>query len=296
MLLRYAATCGCGTAVAKGERAGYDSTARNVICLGCLDIRRAADATSGPATPRTPNPIVDVQTLPSDEASLPTAPVDIGAPGASLDREYHRRKDAREAHIRTNHPHIGSLVLALTHQPQSTTALATGAIGEQRLAARLENDCGNQVLFLHNRKLGSSRRHGDIDHIAIALSGVYVIDAKHYPGATVEVRSTGGWLSERVQTLHVAGRDRTSLLTGLNKQRLAVTAATAQDGDEPAIEIIALLCFIDANLPLLTTLRINDVPVLSPRATSKLLRRPGRLDQQTRERLHHRLAARLPTA
>jgi len=299
MRLRYGATCACGTEVAKGERAGYDSTFRNVLCLRCLDIRREADATPAPAT-LTPIVVVDVDvdvdvlTMPSDEVSLATGPVDIGAPGASLDREYQRRKDAREARIRASHPRIGGL--ALTDQPQSTTAFATGATGEQRLAARLEKDCGDQVLFLHNRKLGGNRRDGDIDHIAIAPSGVYVIDAKHYPGATVEVRSTGGWVSKRVETLHVAGRDRTSLLTGLNKQRLAVTAVMAQNGNEPAIEIIALLCFVDAKLPLFTTLRIDDVPILSPRATSKLLRRPGPLDQQTREHLHQHLAARLPTA
>lgn len=302
MRLRYAAICGCGTAVAEGARAGYDSTVRNVICLHCLDIRRDAADTPTLAILGSPNPMVDVdvdfevEKMSSDEMLLPTRPVDIGAPGASLDREYYRRKDARDARVRSNHPHIGGLVLALSHQPQSTTAFATGATGERRLAARLEHDCANEVLFLHNRKLGRSRRDGDIDHIAIAPSGVYVIDAKHYAGATVEVRTSSGWLSDRVETLYVAGRDHTNLLIGLNKQRLAVNAATAHDGDEPAIEIFALLCFVNANLPRFTTLRVDDIPILSPRATSKLLRRPGPLDQQTRERLHHYLAERLPTA
>ena len=64
---------------------------------------------------------------------------------------------------------------------------AKGAEGERLVARMLEEKCPD-VLFLHNRQRGSRARDGDIDHIAVAPSGVHVIDAKHYEGAKVDVK------------------------------------------------------------------------------------------------------------
>ena len=105
---------------------------------------------------------------PDDGANIPNA----GLPGASLDAEYVRRKKLREDRIRNKHPKIGGLLLALSSEPASTTAFAAGAAGERATAAQLEKSCADSVLFLHNRRLSSTSRRGDIDHIAIAPSGV----------------------------------------------------------------------------------------------------------------------------
>ena len=59
------------------------------------------------------------------------------------------------------------------------------------------------MLFLHNRKLGPGRRDGDMDDVAIAPSGIYVIDAKRYQNAAVRVRRTGGLLSPVKEQLMV---------------------------------------------------------------------------------------------
>jgi len=310
MRMRYAGTCACGTTIPAGARGGWDKAARAVICLPCLD-SPTAEATAPPALPGTApwETVAAPRVLPAPALTQPPAAlpppapgpapaeaVEVGIPGASLKKEYQRRSDARTARIRGKHPKIGGLILALSDDPASTTAFAKGAIGEESVARRLEKYCGEAVLFLHNRRLGAARRDGDIDHIAIAASGVYIIDAKRYKDAAIEVRRTGGLFSPRVEKLFVAGRDRTKLLDGLDKQRAAVTQALASYRGGPIPRITTVLCFVDANLPLFGTLSIGAVPLLGPRGTSKLLRQPGKRRAAEREALHRQLAELLPPA
>jgi hypothetical protein len=60
----------------------------------------------------------------------------------------------------------------------------TGAHGEQNLVSALVQRCPGVVL-LNDRRARRSR--GNIDHIAVAPSGVYVIDCRCYRGK-IEVR------------------------------------------------------------------------------------------------------------
>lgn len=316
MRLRHAGVCPCGAAVPAGTAAGWDATNKTVLCPTCLKDATpanpptlAAARTQTPwATPaaaaftappaQAPIPRSLAQVLAAKEAAsprLPPAVIDVGTPGASLRQEHERRHDKREAQIRGAHPKLGGLILALSSDPASTTAFAKGAAGEEALAASLEKDCGKQVLFLHNRLLGPGRRDGDVDHLAVAPSGVYVIDAKNYAGAVVEVRTTGGILSERVEKLYVRNRNSTHLLDGLDKPLDAVTAALA-DWRGPATDISALLCFVDAKLPLLRKQQARGFPIMGLRATRNLLNQAGPLDAGTREALHRHLAGHLPPA
>jgi hypothetical protein len=133
MKLRYAGKCCCGQQLAAGSRAGWNSLTRAVICEHCL------------ALSTSPAPVSQ-----SLERRLPVE-VDVGRPGASLARQYHQRAAQREARIRREHPRIGGLILALSDEPQSTRAFASGALGEQKAAHRIVTACGPSVLFLHNR-------------------------------------------------------------------------------------------------------------------------------------------------
>jgi hypothetical protein len=260
--LRYPGKCAlCGVAVEAGTPAGYDGVLKRVICLDCLSLAQAL-------------------------------PLDPGTPGGSLEREYERRRKSREARVRGRFPRAGGLLLALSGEPESTKAFARGAEGERRLAARLEQLCGDEVLFLHNRRLGRSGRGGDVDLIAVAPSGVYVVDAKHYKDAKVGVRRTGGILRPVREQLIVRGRDRTSFVDSLNKQYVAVVDAMK---DHPA-PVTALFCFVDAELPIFETLSVGGVPVLTPRKTAKLLRRSGPYDERERRTIWESLARRLPSA
>jgi hypothetical protein len=79
--------------------------------------------------------------------------VEVGVGGASARREHERRKATREARIRTAHPRIGGLVLALSDDPQSTTAWAVGVRGEELLAKSLDGLADQGVLTLHDRRI-----------------------------------------------------------------------------------------------------------------------------------------------
>lgn len=261
MRLRYADTCAvCKEDLAVGTEAGWHRTNKAVICMGCLE----------PAT------TVVVESL----------------PGASLDREYERRRQGREDRMRSRFPRIGGALLAMSSEPASTRAFKIGAEGERTAAARLEKLCDGEALFLHNRRRGASARSGDIDHIAVTASGVYVVDAKNYANAQVRVRRTGGILTRPQEQLLVRGRDRTHLLDSLDKQFLAVSTVLA---GRP-IQVTAMLCFVGATFPLFESLRVNGVPIVGPRGASKLLRRPGPLDASTRQEVWELLARALPPA
>lgn len=44
----------------------------------------------------------------------------VGLPGAGTRAEYDRRVGERESRIRTQHPRLGGIILALSDDPQST--------------------------------------------------------------------------------------------------------------------------------------------------------------------------------
>jgi hypothetical protein len=129
---------------------------------------------------------------------------DLGTAGASGRREYERRLSNREARTRARHPHVGGLLLKLQDQPHHEKAWATGAMGEEALAALLARRCPD-VLVLNDRRMPRSR--ANIDHVAVAPSGVYVIDAKRYMGK-IEVRKE----RSGEEKLWINGRNKTKLI------------------------------------------------------------------------------------
>ncbi len=212
---------------------------------------------------------------------------DPGTPGASGRREYERRRAKRERQTRERHPHIGGVLLKLQDEPQHERAWATGAAGEEELAASLARRCPD-VIVLHDRGLDS---RANIDHVAIAPSGVYVIDAKCCKGR-IEVRKP--FFGEA--KLMICGRDQTKLIHGLGRQRDAVRAAVATVA--PAIQVHACLCFVggNADMPLLRKLSIDGYPLLYPRKLAKWLNRPGELGGEEMRAIAEALARALPPA
>jgi hypothetical protein len=119
------------------------------------------------------------------------------------------------------------------------------------------------------------RSRANIDHIAIAPSGVLVIDAKRYKGK-IEVRKP--LFGE--EKLVVSGRDKTKLVEGLRRQVDAVRAGLALI--EQDVPVGGCLCFVNpdgqaggSGIPLLRTLTVDDFPLYYPRRLSKRLNRHG---------------------
>ncbi|MDQ7878494.1 nuclease-related domain-containing protein [Microbacterium sp. QXD-8] len=257
MRLRYAGTCRlCGQALAAGVEAIYEREMKTVRCIDCTAIKAA------------PEP---------------------GTAGGSARREYERRKDSREQRIRTNHPKLGGLILALSDDPQSTKAWERGAVGEELMARRLA-DLPDTFRVLHDRRIPGTR--ANIDHIAIGPSGVWVIDAKRYVDKRPALQVEGGLFRPRVESLRIGGRDGTKLVQGVQSQVARVAAAL---GDELPL-VTGVLCFLEADRPLIGgSFTVAGVQVLWPRLLVKRMVEapPQTIDVDS---IHSRLATAFPSA
>jgi hypothetical protein len=228
----------CGAGLAAGAEAHWDADARTVTCLACV----------------------------GGDADTPEE-LERGTPGASAAREYERRRRNREQRTRAAHPRIGGLLLALRDEPQHQRAWQRGEHGEIAVGESLERRTADSgVVLLHDRRRPGGR--GNIDHLAIAPSGVYVIDAKDLKG---KVSVSAPLLGK--PKLMIAGRDRTTLIDGLDRQVSAVRDALAGTTGPPAVQ--GVLCFTQADLPLFGTTKMRSHLLLYRKALAKRLNAAG---------------------
>ncbi|PFG29794.1 nuclease-related domain-containing protein [Paramicrobacterium agarici] len=241
MRLRYAGTCHrCGASLPAGVLAVYERDARRVRCISCSESGRDDENSAGD--------------------------VDLGTAGASARREYERRQSSREERIRKKYPKLSGVILALSDEPQSTSAWKQGAIGEELLAQRLST-LPESVRTLNDRRIAGTR--ANIDHIVIAPSGVWVVDAKRYRDRRPELQVTGGILRQRSESLRIGGRDGTRLVEGVTAQVAHVRNALA----DPQLPVTGALCFLEADWPLLGgSFVVDGVHVLWPRLLVKQIR------------------------
>lgn len=271
MKLRYAGACRiCGAELPKGVDAIYERPSKTVRCLDC-----------------SPAMAVSTPDAPSYDAS-PVESIDVGTPGASARREFDRRQSKREERIRAKHPKLGGLILALSDDPQSTTAWDTGAVGEERLGNRLNELASETMRVLHDRRIPGTK--ANIDHLAVTASGIFVIDAKKYKGRP-HLKIEGGLLRPRTEKLLVGARDCTKLVDGVRRQVDLVRSIVGAD-----VTVTGVLCFVEADWPLIGgAFSIRDVEVLWPRKLYPRLASDGPYGAQVAV-LHQMLASALPPA
>lgn len=268
--LRYAGTCRvCGSALPAKAEAIYERSTRTVRCV--------SHVVSTPlALPPGEEP----------DFSIPEV-VDLGTAGASARREFQRRKAAREERIRAKHPKLGGLILAVSDDPQSTTAWNTGALGEEKLGGGLDRLACETIRLLHDRRLPRSK--ANIDHLAVTPTGVYVIDAKKYRGRP-HLKIDGGLFRTRVERLLVGSRDCTKLVDGVLKQVDVVRGLLGL-----GVPVHGVLCFVEADWPLLGgNFTIRDVHALWPKKLYPKLQGEGSLGADTIAEIHRALARALP--
>jgi hypothetical protein len=225
---------------------------------------------------------------------MPEQPdVDFGTAGASARREYERRRAKREEETRERHPRIGNLLLKFQETPKHEKAWATGAAGEEELAAFLARRCPDTIV-LHDRRMPGRRTN--IDHLAVGPTGVHVIDAKRYKGK-IEVRKPFFGDAQLV----IGGRDKTKLVDGLERQAEGVQALI--DSVAPTVPVTACFCFVNpagqaggSGVPLLRTLSIRGHPLFYPRKLAKRLNEPGALGADRIRFLAGELARQFPSA
>lgn len=255
MRLRYAGRCRlCGAELAAKSDAIYERSTKTVRCVDC-------QTTSAPAN----EPAEQFFTPP------PPATLEFGVAGASARREHERRKAKDEERLRAKWGRFGGIAVALSDERQTTQAWERGAIGEERLGARLDAVASDEVVVLHDRRIPGSR--ANIDHIVVTCAGIWVIDAKRYKGRP-ELRIEGGILRPRTEKLLVGRRDCTRLVDGVLSQVELVREHVGQ------VPVRGALCFVEADWPLIGgSFTTREVEVLWPRRLTKLLsERKGEID------------------
>lgn len=292
--LRYAATCaGCSASLAPRSMGWWESETKVVRCEAC-GAAPARDASTELPAPL-PQPHEPAPTAEPVLAPMRMAPAAVERPsaqaGGSAQREYERRAAKHErdkAEVREKHPLIGGLIVRTMHEPQSTTAWAKGAAGERHLARHLDALSPKGAIALHDRRL--PRSAANIDHIVVAPSGIWVVDAKNYRGR-VEKRDRGGWLRSDVR-LYVGRRDCTGLVAAMTRQVQAVRNIVGAD-----VPIRPTLCFTHSDFPIYAmSFSMDGVMVSCVRSLKKAIARRGPLSGDDVARLASLIDEALPPA
>jgi hypothetical protein len=266
--LRYPALCSrCEAQLAAGVEAWWDSDRKQALCLD--------------------HPLV------ADPVSTEVPELALGVAGASAQREFERRRTRREDRIRAAHPRLGGLILALSGEPQSTQAWATGADGERALGERLDEIAAGGAVALHDRRIPGTR--ANIDHIVVAPAGVFVIDAKKYAGK-VEKRDVGG-LFKKDERLYVGRRDCSKLVEGMRNQVGVVRAVLASRDEGAEVPVTGALCFVGAEWPFFARpMQFADVVVAWPKRIASMFDKEVALSPEQVAMLGKVLAERLVPA
>jgi hypothetical protein len=253
----------CLSAVPAGQEAEWNSGRQTVVCGACVEEDREA--------------------------------VRAGRAGGSAQARAERLLAAqrgRHRRLKEDHPVLGRLKLALAAEPEAGRSWARGAVGEQKFGAALDTMVDQGVLILHDRRLPRSK--ANLDHLAVSSMGVWVIDAKRYRGRVTKV-DNGGWLRPDIR-LMVAGRDRTPLVRGVQRQVEHVRAALAELTGEP-ITVRGALCFVDSDFGYFARpLLVDDIVISWGKGLRKRLLEPGPLSMAQRAVIHRHLATSFPPA
>lgn len=294
LTLRYAATCRvCRAGLPARSRAVWDRASKSARCVKC-----AVPAQADPPA---------VETLEAVPA------VDFGMAGASAQRLFDAKESRRKERLRRNwwvlavmavfgavvggvvahrlHTSVGLWavlggalpVLDLIRRPQHIDAWRSGAAGERVVGKMLDGLRSQGVVAIHDRRVPGRRTN--IDHIAVAPTGVFVIDTKNVAGKVAASRSS----------LRVAGRRQDKMLDGLAGQ-VDVVEQVLNESASAAVTVRGVLCFTKADLPWLRP-QPRGIAILYPRGLRRVLTKGDVLltrDQVNAVATH--LATKLPPA
>lgn len=244
--LRYQGICAsCSNVLPQGTTAWWDQTNRSAHCTICCPEEGGTGL-------------------------LPTL-IDSGNAGSSSLERYERLHAKREAAIERRWGRFAGVVKFLTDDPQSTRAWRSGSEGERKLANYLTERLGDRVVLLHDRQVPRTR--GNIDHLVVAASGVWVIDAKLRKGL-IELRDVGGWFKVDRQ-LYVGGRRQTKLVDGIGWQVEAVHDVLGTSD----VPVHPTVCFVDCEWKLFAKpFERNSVLVCWPKKLVERISKEGPLE------------------
>ena len=213
--------------------------------------------------------------------------LEIGRPGASARAEFERRRQGHAARREERFGRILAPVVGwLAGVPPSTAHWRVGGRAEEQVGLYLTASLGRRGIVLHDRAIPG--RRGNIDHLVVVASGIWVVDTKCYRGRVRRARP-GARRSLR-RTLVVNGQERSELLSGARRQRALVQAAVG-----PAVPVHAVLCFAGAERGgMARTFEIGGVTVTRPTSLVRALRARGPVGRERRQALAAALARVFP--
>lgn len=197
-----------------------------------------------------------------------------------------------ESPSRGNSPIAGSAAFREFQRSRDTT-WRRGAIGEYRTAQFLKKHLRDEAMVLHDRALPDSK--ANVDHIVIAPSGVWIIDAKNWRGVLGYHAEGHGRLRER---LFVDGVDTTHKVEAVYDAVLPI--AQILNGIDPplhpAVVFVSPEYTFRMGLRLKTRGPIRHDGVLLGDAwgLTKEMNKPGLLGTDTIQRVDELLATTLP--
>jgi len=258
--LRYPATCAsCGISLSPGTEAIWNSADKTATCLACA----------------------------------PGREIEPGVAGASAAAEGERRANRKVDRVRREYGDYAAVVAEAMAAQEAAATWGKGSKGESALARYIAKEVGDSIISLHDRLIPGTR--GNIDHLFVAPTGVWVVDAKAYKGKVVQREVGPIW--RRETELVIGGRNRTSLAAGVMRQVEAVKAVRNSDPEFQGTGILPALCLVESEWGLLDfPFLVGKVLVTHPGALKKELRKKGTVPREKMERIARVLDLSLPPA
>ena len=263
-LLYQGACATCGLLLAKGEPAYWDADTRVVYCLSH-------------------NPMRGIEIAPSVDGR--------GVWDRSPQRDPASPVTQREE-VGESPPRIGGLLLAVTDGPQTTKAWSAGGPGERSVGECLDALANQGVIALHDSNIPGSSGH--IDEIAVAPSGVFVIEVKRYEGRPVKKDFPGSIFRSRPPSFLFGGSDRAKLVSKMAWQMDVVRRALEEMPGAYLVPGRAMLTFVGAQWGLFrSAFDVDGIWVGWPKEMAKVVSRPGPLGNEMIQRIAELLSCKL---
>jgi hypothetical protein len=176
----------------------------------------------------------------------------------------------------------------------TTESWAKGARGEELLADRLSVLLSRGVALIHDRAIPGSS--ANIDLIAVAPSGVFILDAKNMRGRVV-AKATGSVWNPGPTKLLVGGRNHSAYIEKMSPQVAAVATALTSLPAARGVPITPMLVFVSSEWGWFARpFRLGGVWVGWPKKAAEIISQPGPLTPEMIVSIAARLTAVLRAA